>query len=385
MIFGIMKKIIILFILILFSFNGLYPQEEKLKVASIKIEGTDQTREQAIKFTSQLNVGSEITGEDVQRTIKRLWGLGMFSNIQIEEESRTDAGSNLVIKVKEFPRLKSIEISGNKAVKLKDIEEKLNFYQSMYINPLKLKNSFKKVQSLYTDKGYLLAELNPKENYSEDRSLVSLNLNIDEGKKVQIKKITFFGNNSFSNKTLRKQFDKTKEDTWWRGADFKREEFEKDKGKVLEFYRNNGYRDAFVVSDSVRYSEDKTGLFLDITVNESIKYYFGEIVLNGNIAYSQRDILDKFEFGKGDEYNEEKFNKTMQNVGTMYQDDGYIFLSMIPQEIPVAKDTVKMVFNITEGNRVRINDVAVTGNTKTKEYVIRREITSKPGNMFSRE
>ena len=382
-----MKKFIILVILclIIIISETLYAQEEKIKIASVRIEGTDQTRVQIIKLTSQLRAGSEITGEDIQRSLRRLWGLGIFSHIQIEEESRTEEGSNFVIKVREYPRIENIEINGNNEIKRNDIEDELDLYRSGYVSSLKLRNAIKKVEKLYADKGFLLAEVNLKEDYSEDGNKVSLNFDINEGEKVQIKKIVFYGNTAFDDKILKKQFEETKEDTWWRGADFSQEDFKRDKEKLLEFYRKNGYRDAFVISDSLRYSEDKTGLFVDITVNEGTKYYFGDVTLNGNEVFSDREIMGQLEFRRGDQYNEEEYIETYQNMSKLYQDEGYVYLSIIPREIPVARDTINLEFNIREGNRVRINDVAITGNTKTKEYVIRREITIRPGDMFSME
>lgn len=382
-----MKKIPICIVICLFfaGIEALFPQEETLKIASIRIEGTDQTRAQIIKLTSKLSVGSEITGENVQQSIKRLWNLGVFSHIQIEEESRTAAGSNVLIRVKEYPRLENLDIVGNNELKREDIDDKISLYRLMHISPLRLKNAKKKIMSLYEEKGFLLADITFNEEYSEDKKRISLKLNIDEGKKVQIKKIYFYGNNTFGEKTLKKQFSETKEDTWWRGADFKRDKFEEDKELVLEFYRKNGYREADIVSDSLRYSEDRTGLYIDITVDEGIKYYFGDIKISGNEEFDNNELMKEFKFAKGDQYNEEKFTETTMNISKMYHDKGYLFISVDPREVPVARDTVNVEFTVYEGNRVKVNDIEIIGNTKTKEYVIRREITIRPGDMFSAE
>ncbi len=380
-----MKRFILILILVIIVPDMVFSQEEKLKISNIRIEGTDPTRAQIIRLTSQLMVGSEVTGEDIQQSVKRLWGLGVFSQIQIEIESQNEQGSDIVIKVKEYPRLAKIEIIGNKEIKQKKIEEEINLYRLMHISSLRLKNSVRKVKKLYADEGYLLADIQTDKEYIEDSSKVNLSFNIDEGKKVQIKRIDFFGNNSFSRKILKKQFENTKEDTWWRGADFNPKEFEDDKEKVIEFYKTKGFRDAFIVTDSLRYSEDKTGLFVDITVSEGITYYFGDITMRGNEAFSEKEIMDEFEFHSGDQYDMEKFNTTFQNIYKLYSDQGYIYLGIEPREIPVAKDTIDLEFSIREGKRVKINDVVITGNSKTKEYVLRREITIKPGDMFSAE
>ena len=383
----LMKRVLIFLVILLFSADVrvLLGQEEKLNVASVRIEGMSRTQAQIIKLTSQLTVGSEVSGENIQRSIKRLWSLGVFSHIQIEEESKTSAGSNIVIKVKEHPRLESLEIVGNKEIKRVDIDDKISLYRLMHISPLRLKNTTKQVKQLYEEKGYLLADVKFEKEYSEDKKRITLNLNIDEGQKVQIKKIYFYGNDAFPGKILKKQFSDTKEDTWWRGADFRREKFEDDKELVLEFYRKNGYRDAAVISDSLRYSEDKKGLYIDITVDEGIKYYFGTIELLGNEEFSEEEIMREFAFGNGDEYNEEKFMESYQNISKLYYDKGYLFIAIEPREVLTARDTINMEFNINEGSRVKVNDIAILGNTKTKEYVIRREVTIRPGDMFSAE
>ncbi len=177
--------------------------------------------------------------------------------------------------------------------------------------------------------------------------------------------------------------EETKEDTWWRGADFKPEEFEKDKEKVLEFYRNNGFRNAKVVRDSISYGENKADMFIDVFVEEGGRYYFGSTSFEGNDLFADDRLRRAFEFEKGDVYNEESFNNTVQNISKIYYDDGYIYSQVSPRESLVDGDTVNINFNIAEGEPVKINQVLITGNTKTKDKVIRREIWLRPGDVFS--
>ena len=378
------KRYIGILLLLIFVFpEPGFCQIEKLKIVSVKVEGTDPIRVNIIKLASQLIEGNEVSGEDVQRSIKRLWSLGIFSHVQIEVESETSEGVNLLIKIKEYPKLDRLDVTGNKEIKRKDLDDKINLYRPMHISPLKIKNTIKRIKDLYTEKTFLLAEIDVEKEYSADTSRISLNFKINEGERVQVKKINFYGNNNFPESILKKQFSEIKEDKWWRGADFKQDKFEEDTEKLLAFYRKNGYRDAYISSDSLRYTEDKSGLLIDITVNEGLKYYFGKVEFNNNEAFTDEEIMRQFDFQLGDQYDEEKYLISLQKINKLYSDKGYIFVNINPREMPVAKDTVNIGFYFVEGDRVKINEVTITGNTKTKEYVIRREITTKPGDMFS--
>ncbi|RKY87617.1 outer membrane protein assembly factor BamA, partial [candidate division KSB1 bacterium] len=288
-----------------------------------------------------------------------------------------------LIKVKEFPRLNKIEIKGNKKLKTKEVEDNLDFYRGQIINPTRLSKGINKLKKLYNDKGYLLAKIDANTKQSEDKDKVDLIININEGKKVQIKQITFTGNKSFDDGKLKKQMKKTKEDRWWRSGDFKKDEYKKDLENILKFYRKNGFRDAEIVSDSIYYADNKEDMFINIKINEGVKYYFGKISFEGNKIYDSEFLKLFLGIREGEEYNKEKFEKGLKNINQLYYDRGYLYTQFNQQEIPTALDTVNVKINIVERNPVVINRIDIVGNTKTRENVIRRELKIAPGDTFS--
>ncbi|RMD87850.1 MAG: hypothetical protein D6813_13005, partial [Calditrichaeota bacterium] len=274
-----------------------------VKLVSLNIEGNKTADANFIKLNSGLVENQEITGEDIQRAIRQLWNLHLFSDIQVILEKEVGNSVFLTIKVKEYPRLEKIEIEGNKKVKKKDLEKELDFYRGQVIGPVEIKKAQKKIKKLYEEKGYLLAKIEPvirKSPKAEDR--VILRFKIREGNKVKIKGITFHGNHAFSDKKLRKQLKKTKTDgfLFFGGGDFDREKYQEDLKNLIAFYRKEGFRDAEVVKDSIYYGPDKTQMFIDIWVNEGRRYYFGDITWEGNKLFKDEQLSSLLGFKKGD-------------------------------------------------------------------------------------
>lgn len=360
-------------------------QYSSIKVLGVTVEGQKNADATLIQINSGLTAGKEINSDDLQKAIKNLWSLNIFSDVEILLDKEVAGGVYLTIRVKEYPRLEKIELSGNKKIKKEDIDKELDFYRGQVVSPFHVSKARKKLKKLYADKGYLLAEIKPDTYDSETEDKVILRFNIKEGNKVQVKQINFIGNESFSDSKLRKQLKETKEDRWWRGADFNRKKFDEDLEKVVQFYQNEGFRDAEVLSDSVYYDDNRKDLFIDIAVREGDRYYIGNITWQGNKIHSNELLQSRLGFEKGDAYNLEKIQKAiMERLGALYYDSGYIYSQINPKETPVAKDTVDIQFDIKEGNPVKINLVHVAGNTKTKEKVIRRELRINPGDTFSK-
>ncbi|MFQ5824165.1 MAG: outer membrane protein assembly factor BamA [bacterium] len=384
-------KVLILLILFLLPF---FPEKSLAQIASKKsvkllgltVKGNTTADANFIKLNSGLVENENITGEDIQKAIKQLWSLNMFSDIQVLLDKEVGNTVHITIKVKEYPRLEKVELEGNKKIKKKDLEKELDFYRGQVIGPIDIKRAQKKIKKLYAEKGYLLAEVEPKIRKGEQERKVTLRLKIKEGNKVQIERITFHGNEAFSDKKLRKQLKKTKENGFLKGGDFDPEKYQEDLKKLTDFYRKEGFRDFEVIEDSISYGPNKKDMYLDIWVREGIKYYFGEIIWQGNKLYTVEQLNSILDFQTGDVYNKEKIEKAVfERIGNLYYDAGYIYATVTPQEKPVSKDTVDIHFRVIEGNAVKINKIHITGNTKTKEKVIRRELKIRPGDTFSRE
>jgi outer membrane protein insertion porin family len=356
------------------------------KLLGLSIVGNKTSETGVIKLSSGLNEGMEVSAEDVQKAVKQLWALGIFSDIRVVLDHQTSEGVFLTVQVKEFPRLERTEISGNKKLKNDEIEKELSLFRGQVVNPSQISKAQKQLNKMYGEKGYTLAkiQITPEETDKDNR--VILRLKVDEGRKVQIKRIQFFGNSALNNKKLRKQMKDTKQNGFLRGGDFDKEKYESDKEKVLEFYRNNGYRDAEILKDSLYYDPNKKDLYIDITLIEAIKYYFGSVSFQGNALFTEKQIRSMIEFTEGDPFSQEKLEKTVgEKIGGAYSDLGYISAQINPVETLSGGDTLNYRFVIQEGLPYSIRKIRITGNTRTKERVIRREIRSRPGDVFSKE
>jgi len=353
---------------------------------NITVVGNKTSEPSVIKLSSGLKENSEVVPEDIQRAVKQLWALGVFSDVRILLDHRTPDGVFLTIHVQEYPRLEKTVVEGNKKLKTDEIEKEINFFRGQVINPSQMAKARKQLLKVYGGKGYTLAKVDLKTEKSDKDDRVVLKIHVEEGRKVQIKTIQFHGNSHFTNKKLRKQMKDTKEHHFWGGGDFDTRKYADDQEKVLAFCRNSGYRDAEVLRDSIYYDAEKKDMFIDIWVNEGRCYYMGKVTWEGNTLFPNRALESLLEQKTGEVFNQEKFDKSIQEkIGGAYYDLGYIYAAITPQENIRGKDTVDVHFAIREGNPVKIRKILIAGNTRTKERVIRRELRVKPGDVFSKE
>ncbi len=368
--------------------QGQVGARKSIKIAAISIEGNLTADANFVKLNSGLVENEEITGEDIQKAIKQLWSLNLFSDIQVLLDREVNDSVYLTIKVVEHPRLERIELQGNDKIKKKEIEKKLDFYRGQVMGPKEIARAEKNIRKLYEEKGYLLAKVEPVVRDGASPGKRILRLNIDEGNKVVIEGIRFHGNANFSNKKLRKQLKDTEENgfLFFGGGDFDSEKYQEDLKKLIAFYRKEGFREAEVLRDSISYGPQKKEMFIDIWVEEGIRYYFGDITWEGNELFEAANLASYLDFKKGDVYNKEKIQRAVfERVGNLYYDSGYIYARVTPQETPVGRDTVDIHFRVVEGNAVKVHKIHISGNTKTKEKVIRRSLRVRPGDTFSRE
>jgi len=378
-----LKILTALSFLLIFSNVGI-SQPQKFTIREIRVEGNEKADSSIILINSGLRAGKEITSEDIQKAIKNLWALKLFSDVKILVERQTYAGLDLLIQLTEFPRLDGWVVEGNDKLKKKDIDTELQFYKGMVLTPFKMYKGRRNLLNKYKEEGYLLAEVTIDTLY-RDKHTVLAEIKIEEGKKVQIKRIRIFGNKFLVEKELKKQLKGVKEDRWWRGADFNEKKYQEDLTKILAFCRKKGFRDAEFEKDSLYYSEDKKDMFIDLYISEGQRYYFGEVTFEGSTIFGESELREQLLFKKGDVYNQEDFEKSIrENIQNLYYNQGYLFANIQPREIPAGEDTVDINIRIMEGSVVRIKEVIVVGNTKTNEKVVRREFKIYPGDTFNR-
>jgi len=375
-----------LIVFVILSANiTLFSQAPNFTIRKIHIKGNVEADSSIIIINSGLRPGKQITADDIQQAIRNLWALRLFSDIQIYLEKQSLEGLDLLIEVKEFPRLEGWEVSGNKKLSKNDIDKELRFYRGMILTPFNIYQARRKLLIKYKEKGYLLADVKiDTVHIKPDRVLAKVKVN--EGVKVQVKRIRILGAKILKEKALKKTFKNIKEDKWWRSADFDQKKYKEDLQNLIKYCQKEGFRDAEVVKDSIYYSEDKRDLFIDVYINEGRRYYFGDITFEGNTVFDDKVLREQLLFKKGDVYNQEDFEKSIrENIQNLYYNRGYLFANIQPREIPSGEDTVNVHIRIMEGDVVRIKEIRITGNTKTNEKVVRRELKIFPGDVFNRD
>lgn len=377
-----MRKILAA-LLLLGLFTSIHAQGRKITIHSITIDGNTSADASTVRLNSGLAKGSTISGDDLQTAIKNLWSLGIFEDVQIYLVNQAVDGIDILIRVKEYPRMRKISYTGYDALSETEVKEALSAFRGMVITAYKMSDMKERLLKKYMKEGYLLAKVNiDTANLAKQR--VDVNVVIDEGEEVQIEKITIHGNQNIDSDDLVGAMEDTKEDRWWRSADFDAKKYEADKERVTGFYKENGYRDAEIVKDSVYYGKDKEQLFIDIWMYEGNKYFFGDLTFDGNKVFSVPELASSLGIKKGDAYDQKQYDEGIRDrLQKLYYNQGYLFARITPLETPVHGDTLNVTFNINEGQVVRIKEIEITGNTKTNEKVIRREFKIQPGDIFN--
>ncbi len=429
-----------LLFLILFS-SLIYSQtpnsKGNFKILGISVEGNISADATTVIANSGLKVGDEIEvpGDQTISAIRRLWALNIFSDIQIEIEKKVANGAFLLIKVKEYPRIEKYVIKGADAISEDDIKEKINFIRGQIIKPQEIRRAVNDVMGLYNDEAIVNTKIDVKEfsflsadstdnneitvrwrnlkDFSDEyvtkydypprrknilvkriKNRRLLIFDIQEGEKLTVKKIKFNGNEAYTDKELISALDDISEKVWWKfwdRAKFKKDDYKSAKEKLVSFYKKNGYLDFEILSDSVKYDLKNEDAYITINVYEGPQYRIRNIYWDGNTVFSDKQLTAHLGFYKGDVFNYERFNqnlhfnKDQNDVSSLYQDLGYLTFHLEEKEKKIGKDSIDVYITVYENNRFRVGKVSITGNTKTKDKVIRRELYSIPGDYFNRK
>jgi len=391
-----MKNSIILFLVLVFGYSQ--EMNDDINLVQVRVSGNVITSENTIIFTAGLREGQTITPADFPRAIKRLWQLGLFQDIQIQYDEETNEGLSLTIIVKENFILGEIKYEGNKKLKDRKFEEEITLAKGQRIKPNTLHETEESIRRIYAEKGYLNVIIEselalPDEETTffdgKGKDLVrDIIFNIQENDKIKIGKIIFEGNNSYSDFRLRWQLKETKQQPWylfWRST-FDKKKFEEDMNLVSTFYRNKGYRDFHFVKDSVQYSDNNKKMYLILTIEEGPQYKYRKFSWEGMTLFEEHTLQRALALEKGNKYNDEDFNMAVfSRVQGLYLDRGYIYSRVEPRITPIGKDSLDIHFVITENHKVYINHIAIQGNTRTRENVIRRQLRVFPGDVYNQE
>jgi len=394
-----MNKILSISILSLLLINIIFAQsQQKIELKGVEVEGNTLTNSDVIIFTSGLKEGNVLKAGDFSRAVQQLWKSGLFNDVQIYVNDESEEGISAKIEVKESPVLGEIIIIGDKKVSKTKIEKALGLRTGQRIPEFQIEAGKSKILDLYSEEGFLLASVDVStEEIKNDTSATNqkivtntrnLKFNINEGHKVKIDAINFIGNEGVAEGRLRRTLKDTKQQRWyffWRSS-FDENKFQDDQEKLKAFYQKRGYRDAMIVTDSTSYSADKKKMNIWLTVNEGPKYYYRNFEWDGNELYTDKQLNSALGISSGEAYNEEDLQKGLyERAQSLYMDKGYIYSNIIPEISPVGKDSIDMRLSVIENQKVYVRNVNISGNTRTRENVIRRELKLYPGDVFSRQ
>jgi outer membrane protein insertion porin family len=363
-------------------------------VGGIKISGVKYLDEKALIKISGLSKGDriQIPGEEIKKIIEKYWEQGLFSDVEIKSEKTVGDSIYLDIYLQERPRIAEFSIQGVKKSEKKDIKEKLEIKRGTQITDNLLSKTKKTIKDYFIEKGYLNVEIETIKNDAPNiQNQIVLKLIVNKNERVKIKDIYIKGNDAYSDWRLERKLKKTKEKSLlniFSSSKYIEDLYQEDKDKLIDFYNKNGYRDAKIINDSISVlSKDRINLY--ITLKEGSKYYYGDIEWIGNTIYSSDQLSRVLGISRGDVYDEALMEKRLfqaqDAVTSLYLDKGYLFSNIQPVEVAVKNDSIDYEMRIYEGKQATINEVIIEGNTKTNEHVIRRELRTIPGDLFSKQ
>jgi outer membrane protein insertion porin family len=388
--------VFLIFIILCSAIVSAQYKPEKYTIAGISVEGNQFSDAQTIIALSGLRVGEEISypgDTKLQKAIVNLWKRKQFSDVNIIVEKITTLGIFLKIEVNEFARLDEIRVHNNEEVSTDKIKKNIGKIKGDILSPYDIYKVRKKVKELYKEEGLIFANVETDISKADSNNYVNLILEVDEGVEFRIASIEFEGNEFFDDDDLESEFDDTRTKKWWqfwRSAKFDLTNWKKDKELLIAFYKNEGFRDAEILKDTIIYDDELEQVHIKVDLYEGSRYYVRDINFVGNTVYDSRQLMERLDFDKGDPYNYSLFqqnlkgNEEQSDALSLYLDNGYLFANMNLIETRIPPDSIDITISITEQTRVRIRKVDIVGNTKTKDKVIRRELYTRPNDYFSR-
>ena len=375
-----------------------YNHPQKYIIAGISVEGNTVFSEQQIVNQTGLHKGMTVTvpGDDIANVVRRLYLQRFFEDVSFELDSlsaRQDSAW-FKIRIKERPRVSRWSFSGVKSSERKDIEERLILRRGGEFSEYVEKTSADIIKRYFAEKGFLLCDV--KAQVQRDtvvKNAIRVNFAIDKGEKVRIKTINFVGNEHVKEFKLARSMKKTKSNkiyNFFHSKKFNEKEYQSDKKSALSAFNEAGYRDARLVRDSIYYVEPGK-LGIDLVFEEGDKYYFRDLTWTGNSVYATPALNEVLGIKKGDVYDMVTMQKRLYGGGKqnelditkLYRDNGFLFFNVTPVETNIQHDSVDVEFRISEGKQATLNNIVINGNDLTNEKVVRRQIFTRPGYLFS--
>ena len=391
----IISLIAVLFSHMTFSQNSI----EKYNIGKIEVSGNTSFSPITIVTFSGLKEGDAINipGEKLSTAIKKLWGSNLFSSVNIYKTKDDNGIIDLEIELFDLPELSELNITGVKKRKIEEIIKENKLQEGVKVTENLITTTKNYLENKYRKKGFLNAKVlitTDKVVDSSKKSKVKMKLDIQKGNKIKVNKIDFNGNDKLKSKTLQKSMKNTKRKKFYRI--FKRskyvpDDFKEDLESLVDKYKENGFRDARIISDTIFNKNDKQ-IDVSITLVEGSKYSFGKIDYLGNSIYTDEQLNQILKIKEGDTYNGVELEKRIadrsdpdaDDLSNLYQNNGYLFSSITPVEVNADGNIIDLEIRINEGKPAYFNKISVVGNNKTNDHVIFREIRTRPGQLYSK-
>ena len=371
------------------------------KLAGLTVTGIEGYEDYVLTGISGLTVGQEleVPGTAITDAVKRYWKHGLFSDVSISADSIVGDNIYLKIHLAPRPRISTINYNGLKKTEREDMEKKLGLLKGGQITPNMIDRAKILAKKYFEDKGYKNAEVFIRQRDDvAAKNQVILDIDVDKKEKLKVRSIIIDGDNQLGEKKIKGTlfskgaFAKTHEagklSNILKSKKFTPERWAEDKKNLITKYNEYGYRDAMIVKDSV-WNVDPKHVDIYVKVDEGKKYYIRNIKWVGNTVYSTDYLSRLLDMKKGDVYNQTYLNKRLSQdedaVGNAYWNNGYLFYNLQPTEVNIVGDSIDLEMRITEGQQARINRVKINGNDRLYENVVRRELRTKPGDLFSKE
>lgn len=411
-----------------------YARPQKYEIGGVVVEGAKYVDGSMLSMIAGLGVGETISipGDEISSGIRKIWEQGLFEDVAVNATDFVGNKVFLQIVIKEKPRVSRFSFMGVKKSEADDIRNKINLSRGDIATDHLLTKTTRIIEDFYYDKGYLNVDINIEQKADTAReNYIDMLINIDKGEKVKIGEINVIGNENLADGQVLMAMKETKQrghfdplnplgplivntvadvltlrplraingveeyfyDNYrpriFKSSKYIEKNYEDDKKHIIEKYNAKGYRDARIVSDSV-YRIDNKNLGINLVIDEGNKYHYRDITWTGNTKYNAETLNSILGIKKGDVYNKELLDKnltyseTSLDISSLYMDDGYLFFRVDPVEVAVENDSIDLEIRLSEGKQARISNVTLSGNTKTYDYVVLRELYTRPGQLFSR-
>jgi len=375
-----------------------YNNPKKYTVGGVKVEGNQHISPDQILQIASLREGMEVTvpSEEISNVVNRLWMQRFFEDVAVVIDSITPTRDTAYFKISiiERPRVSRWTFSGVRSGEEKELLERLNFRRGGEFSEYIAKTSTDIIKRYYKEKGFSNVEVDVRtKRDTVIKSAIRVQFDVNKGEKVKIKTITFKGADNVKESKLVRSMKKTRDarlQNFFSSKKFQEKEYASDKKALLTVFNEAGYRDARIVKDTMYYIEPNR-LQIDFEIDEGKKYYFRDITWTGNSVYDSETLNEVLKIGKGDVYDVVTMEKRLfgggkqsdYDISKLYRDNGYLFFNIQPVEMNIEGDSVDVEMRIVEGKPATLNNIVINGNDLTNERVIRRQVFTRPGYLFS--